>query len=46
MAKRAKIRRDMVSPFRDKLWDLFEERASGTVGIDETYSSMKHQTDE
>lgn len=64
MAKRAKIRRDAVSSFRDKLWDLFNERASGmdgaevalalkqageeiwAVGIDETYSSMKHQNDE
>jgi hypothetical protein len=64
MAKKAKVRRDAVSPFRDKLWDLFKERASGmdgadvvlalkqageeiwSVGIDETYSSMKHQNDE
>jgi hypothetical protein len=64
MAKRAKMRRDAVSPFRDKLWDLFKERASGmdgadvvlslkqageeiwAVGIDDTYSSMKHQNDE
>jgi hypothetical protein len=64
MAKRTKMRRDAVSPFRDKLWDLFKERASGmdgadvvlalkqageeiwAVGIDDTYSSMKHQDDE
>jgi hypothetical protein len=62
MAKRPK--RDAVSPFRDKLWDLFKERAAGmdgadvvlalkqageeiwAVGIDDTYSSMKHQDDE
>ena len=64
MAKRAKMRRDAVSPFRDKLWDLFKEQAFGmdgadvvlalkqageeiwAVGIDDTYSSMKHQDDE
>jgi hypothetical protein len=64
MAKRAKMKRDAVSPFRDKLWELFKEQASGmdggdvvlalkqageeiwAVGIDETYSSMKHQNDE
>ena len=66
MAKRAnkKMRRDAVSPFRDKLWNLFKEQASGmdgadvvfalkqageeiwAVGIDDTYSSMKHQDDE
>src|ERR1700730_19184123 len=64
MAKRAKLRHDAVSPFRDKLWDLFSEQASGmdgadivsalrqageeiwAVGIDDTYSSMKHQDDE
>jgi hypothetical protein len=69
MAKRThkrkkKMRRDAVSPFRDKLWDLFKQRASGmdgadvvlalkqageeiwAVGIDDTYSSMKHQDDE
>lgn len=64
MAKRTKMRHDAVSPFRDKLWDLFKEQASGmdgadvvlalrqageeiwTVGIDNTYSSMKHQDDE
>jgi hypothetical protein len=64
MAKPAKLRRDAVSPFRDKLWDLFSEQASGmdgadivlalrqageesgAVGIDDTYSSMKHQDDE
>jgi hypothetical protein len=69
MAKRThkrkkKMRRDAVSPFRDKLWDLFKQRASGmdgadvvlalkqageeiwAVGIDDIYSSMKHQDDE
>jgi hypothetical protein len=69
MAKRThkrkkKMRRDVVSPFRDKLWDLFRQHASGmdgadvvlalkqageeiwAVGIDDTYSSMKHQDDE
>jgi hypothetical protein len=66
MVKRAKkkMRRDAVSPFRDKLWNLFKEHASGmdgaevvlalkqageeiwAVGIDDTYSSMKHQDDE
>jgi hypothetical protein len=64
MAKRKKMRRDVVSPFRDKLWNLFKEHAKGmdgadvaaalkqageeiwAVGIDETYSSMKHQDDE
>jgi hypothetical protein len=64
MTKRATMRRDAVSPFRDKLWDLFKEQAAGmdgsdvilalrqageeiwAVGIDDTYSSMKHQEDE
>lgn len=64
MKKRPKLRRDSVSPFRDKLWTLFKERASGmdgadvvvalkqageeiwAVGIDDTYSRMKHQDDE
>ena len=64
MAKKPTMRRDAVSPFRDKLWDLFAEQASGmdgadvvlalrqageeiwAVGIDDTYSSMKHQSDE
>jgi hypothetical protein len=64
MTKRAKMKRDAVTPFRDKLWDLFSEQASGmdgadvvlalrqageeiwAVGIDDTYSSMKHQDDE
>jgi hypothetical protein len=66
MAKKtkAKMRRDVVSPFRDKVWDLFKEHASGmdgadvvlalkqageeiwAIGIDDTYSSMKHQDDE
>jgi hypothetical protein len=64
MPKRKKAMPDAVSPFRDKLWDLFREQASGMngadvvealrqageeiwgVGIDDTYSSMKHQNDE
>ena len=64
MTKRPKMRRDAVSPFRDKLWDLFKEQAKGmdgadvvmalkqageeiwAVGIDDTYSRMKHQDDE
>jgi hypothetical protein len=62
--KRPVMRRDAVTPFRDKLWDLFKEQAKGmdgadvvlalrqageeiwAVGIDDTYSSMKHQDDE
>ena len=62
--KTKKMKRDAVSPFRDKLWKLFEEHAKGmdgadivialkqageeiwAVGIDDTYSSMKHQDDE
>jgi hypothetical protein len=62
--KRSEMRRDAVSPFRDKLWSLFKEQAKGmdgsdvvealrqageeiwSVGIDDTYSSMKHQDDE
>ena len=64
MTKRPKIRRDAVSPFRDKLWNLFKHHAKGmdgadivvalkqageeiwAVGIDDTYSRMKHQDDE
>src|SRR5271154_1968317 len=64
MVKRPKKRGDAVTPFRDKLWDLFSEQASGmdggdvvlalkqageeiwAVGIDNTYSGMKHQDDE
>ena len=64
MKKRPKLRRDAVSPFRDKLWNLFKEHAKGmdgadivvalkqageeiwAVGIDDTYSRMKHQDDE
>ena len=64
MTQRPKMKRDAVTPFRDKLWDLFSEQASGingadvvlalrqageeiwSVGIDDTYSSMKHQDDE
>jgi hypothetical protein len=32
--KKAKMRRDAVSPFRDKVWDLFKEHASGLDGAD------------
>jgi hypothetical protein len=64
MVKRPQKRRDTVTPFRDKLWDLFSEQATGmdggdvvlalrqageeiwAVGIDDTYSGMKHQDDE
>jgi hypothetical protein len=64
MTRQPRMRRDAVSPFRDKLWDLFAEHAKGmdgadvvtalkqageeiwAVGIDDTYSSMKHQDDE
>ena len=59
-----KVKRDAVTPFRDKLWDLFQEQAKGldggdvvmalkqageeiwAVGIDKTYTAMKHQDDE
>lgn len=61
---RGELRRDVVSPFRDKLWNLFAQHAKGmdgadvvvalrqaseeiwAVGIDDTYSSMKHRDDE
>jgi hypothetical protein len=64
VTKRHKARRDAVTPFRNKLWELFKEQAKGmdgadvvmalkqageeiwSVGIDDTYSSMKHQDDE
>jgi hypothetical protein len=32
--RKAKMRRDVVSPFRDKVWDLFKEHASGMDGAD------------
>jgi len=32
--KSQKARRDAVSPFRDKLWDLFKEQAKGMDGSD------------
>jgi hypothetical protein len=60
--KTSEMQHDAVSPFQDKLWDLFKGTAiwygwrvlalknAGeeiwTVGIDDTYSSMKHQDDE
>jgi hypothetical protein len=34
MTKRAKLKRDAVTPFRDKLWDLFSEQASSMGGAD------------
>jgi hypothetical protein len=34
MAKRPKMQRDAVSPFRDKLWELFKEQTSGMDGGD------------
>ena len=58
------MKRDAVSPFRDKLWDLFKQHAKGmdgadvvmalrqageeiwAAGMDDAYSSMKHQDDE
>jgi len=64
MAKQKKMVRDAVTPFRDKLWDLFREQAKGVdgadvvlalkqageeiwaVGIDEVYTTMKHQDNE
>jgi hypothetical protein len=32
--KSTKLRRDSVSPFRDKLWKLFQETAKGMDGAD------------
>ncbi len=32
--KQPKMRRDAVTPFRDKLWDLFKEQAKGMDGAD------------
>jgi hypothetical protein len=29
-----KMKRDAVSPFRNKMWDLFEEQAKGMDGAD------------
>ena len=34
MKKSKKTDRDIVSPFRNKLWDLFEELAKGMNGAD------------
>ena len=34
MKKSSKKGRDMVSPFRNKLWDLFSETAKGMDGAD------------
>ena len=62
--KHDRPKRDAVSPFREKIWELFRDHAEGmngadvvealkqageeiwAVGIDDTYSSMKHQDDE
>lgn len=43
MSIRAKMKRDAVTPFRDKLWDLFSEQACGMDGADVTTpgSAMK-----
>lgn len=32
--KSKKLQRDVVSPFRDKLWNLFKEQAKGMDGSD------------
>src|SRR5471030_933606 len=32
--KSTRVRRDSVSPFRDKLWNLFQETAKGMDGAD------------
>ena len=32
--KKKKMRRDAVSPFRDKIWALFQETAKGMDGGD------------
>ncbi len=34
MTKKAKSQIDAVSPFRDKLWDLFAKQAAGMDGAD------------
>lgn len=34
MKKSRKTKRDVVSPFRDKLWNLFKELADGMNGAD------------
>jgi len=34
LAKQKKIRRDAVTPFRDKLWEVFQEQAKGMDGGD------------
>ena len=34
MKKSRKVRRDVVSPFRDKLWKLFQELAKGMDGAE------------
>jgi hypothetical protein len=51
-------KRDAVTPFRDKIWDLFQEEAAGMDGADVVsalkqageeiwaYTDMKHQDDE
>jgi hypothetical protein len=43
--KSKKVRRDSVSPFRDKLWDLFKELAKGMDGAD-VVSALKQAGEE
>jgi len=46
MSKRAKMKRDAVTPFRDKLWDLFGEQASGMDGADVVLAGAEGDHDE
>ena len=39
--KPRKMRRDAVSPFRDKIWELFHEQAKGMDGADVSWRSNK-----
>ena len=45
MKKSKKVRRDSVSPFRDKLWDLFKEQAKGMDGS-EVVTALKQAGEE
>ena len=45
MKKKKKLQRDSVSPFRDKLWDLFKELAKGMDGAD-VVSALKQAGEE
>ena len=45
MKKKKKLQRDSVSPFRDKLWDLFKELATGIDGAD-VVSALKQAGEE